>query len=198
MQTDEYGESSSEVPSPAVSPIRSKFLDTSDDCDFAYIVDILRASHYLPAETDVFMLLEKQQHLKGNDNSIVSKLQRRLIFDTINEIKDRDAQLPPWRAIASMNHNNNPLLDKVWTEFQRMRECEVGEDLFETICRVLKKDLAGDAVTGWGHCPVEVSDVVLDIEHLVFKNMVCEIMEDLSLSASPFSMMTPRRKLLFF
>lgn len=181
--------------SPAVSPIRSKFLDaSSDDGDFAYVSDILRASHHLPEESDVFQLLEKQQRLKGNDTSKVSRLQRKLIFDTISEILDRDARLPAWKAVALSSHHVNPALDKVWTEFQRIRECDTAEDLFETICRVLKKDLAGDAITGWVDCPVEMSEVVLDIERLVFKDMVCEVIEDLSALSSP---VMPRRKLVF-
>lgn len=191
MQTDQYGESEDEILSPAVSPIRSKFLDASDDCDFAYVSDILRASHYLPEESDVFQLLEKQQRLKGSDTSKVSRLQRKLIFDTISEILDRDARLPAWKAVASSSH---AALDKVWSEFQRIRDCDIAEDLFETICRVLKKDLAGDAITGWGDCPVEMSEVVLDIERLVFKDMVCDIIDDLSALSSS---MMPRRKLVF-
>lgn len=196
--TDPLGESEEEIWSPIVSPIRSKCLDSpSDDCDFVYVSDILRASHYLPDESDVFLLLEKQQHLKGKDTSKVSRLQRRLIFDTISEILDREAWLPPWKA--GSHHNSALTLDKVWSEFQKIRECDTAEDLFETICRVLKKDLAGDAATGWGDCPVEVSEVVLDIERLVFKDMVSEIIKDLSTSVSSpsSSMMLLRRKLVF-
>ncbi|XP_057781009.1 protein LONGIFOLIA 1-like [Salvia miltiorrhiza] len=188
---DQYGEWEEEIWSPIVSPVRSKCLD--DDCDFVYVSDILRASHYLPEESDVFLLLEKQQHIKGSDSSKVSRLKRKLIFDTISEILDREAWLPPWKVVA--HHDSAIALDKVWSEFQRIRECDTAEDLFETICRVLKKDLAGDAATGWGDCPVEVSEVVLDIERLVFKDMVSEIIGDLSPPSS--SSMMLRRKLVF-
>lgn len=189
---DQYGESEEEFWTPVVSPIRSKSLDSSsDDGDFVYISDIVRASHYLPEDSNVFLLLEKQQHLKGNDTSKVSRLQRKLIFDIISEILERETRLPPWKAVASRICNGNTALDKVWSEFQRIRECDTAEDLSETICGVLKKDLAGDAMTGWGDCPVEMSEVVLDIERLVFKDMVCEIIEDLSASS------WPRRKLVF-
>ncbi|KAG6429129.1 hypothetical protein SASPL_107168 [Salvia splendens] len=181
---DHYGESEEEIWSPIVSPICSKRFDS--DCDFVYISDILRASHYLPEESDVFVLLEKQQHIKGNDTSKVSRLQRKLIFDTITEILAREAWLPPWKA-----RHSAMTLDKVWSEFQKIRECETGhEDLFETICGVLKKDLAGD---GWGDCPMEGSEVVLDIERMVFKDLVSETIEDLSSSST----MMLRRKLVF-
>lgn len=176
--------------SPLVSPIRSKRLDSSEDNDFVYVSDILRASHHLPEkESDVFLLLEDQQHIKGNDTSKVPRLQRKMIFDTVSEILAREARLPPWKAVASMS------LDRVWSEFQRIRECDTADDLFETICRVLKKDLEGDTTTGWGDCPVEVSEVVLDIERSIFKDTVSEIIEDLSSPPSPSMML--RRKLVF-
>ncbi|KAG6426910.1 hypothetical protein SASPL_111149 [Salvia splendens] len=181
---DHYGESEDEIWSPIVSPICSKRFDS--DCDFVYVSDILRASHYLPEVSDVFLLLEKQQHIKGNDTSKVSRLQRKLIFDTITEILAREAWLPPWKA-----HHSAMTLDKVWSEFQKIRECDTGhEDLFETICGVLKKDLAGD---GWGDCQMEGSEVVLDIERMVFKDLVSETIEDLSSSST----MMLRRKLVF-
>lgn len=169
-----------------ISPIRSKFLETSDDCDFLYVSDILRALHNLIEESDVFLVLEKQQYINGNDMSESSRLQRKLIFDTIYEIVGQSK--PPWKATET---TTLPPLDKVWSEFQRIRERETCEDLFETICSVLKKDLAGDAIYGWGTCHVEGSEMVLDIERLIFKDMVCEIIGDLS-----SSMMT-RRKLVF-
>ena len=41
----------------------------SEDCDFAYVWEILRACTYLPEDSDIFLLLEKQQCLKGKDTS---------------------------------------------------------------------------------------------------------------------------------
>ncbi|KAK4441636.1 protein LONGIFOLIA 1 [Sesamum alatum] len=192
---DHSGELEEEPWSPVISPIRSKCVETSDDCDYVYISDILRASHYLPEDSDVFLLLEKQQYLKGNDTSEVSRLQRKLIFDTINEILDRSRWLPPWKAVDI----TKPSLDKVWSEFQRIRERDSAEDLFEIICGVLRKDLAGDAITGWGDCLVEMSEAVLDIERLIFKDLICEAIGDLAALASrgTLSSVMPRRKLVF-
>lgn len=151
----------------------------SDDCDFVYVSEILRASNYLPEDSDVFfLLLEKQQHLKGKDTSRVSTLERRLIFDIINEILDRNRQLPPWKAASRQTS-----VPEIWSEFRRIRERdESEEDLFEVICGVLKKDLAGDAINGWGdcYCSVELSDAVLDIERLIFKDLIGETIRDLA------------------
>lgn len=148
----------------------------SDDCDFVYVSEILRASNYLPEDSDVFfLLLEKQQHLKGKDTSRASTLERRLIFDIINEILDRNRQLPPWKAVSRQTS-----VPEIWSEFRRIRERDESEDLFEVICGVLKKDLAGDAINGWGDCSVELSDAVLDIERLIFKDLIGETIRDLA------------------
>lgn len=193
---DHSGELDDEMWSPEVSSVESK------DSDFVYVSDILIASHYLPEDSDMFLLLEKQQYLKGKDICRVSRLQRKLIFDTVHEILDRNRRLPPWKVVSWSNHDDitEPSLDKVWSEFQRMREQDTAEDLFDTICGVLKKDLAGDGVSGWEDCPIEMSEAILDIERLIFKDLISETIRDLAALESrnilPSSMI-PRRKLVF-
>ncbi|XAR61153.1 hypothetical protein NMG60_11034777 [Bertholletia excelsa] len=190
-----------EIWSPAISPIQSRCDEISDDCDFIYISDILRASNYLPEDCDVFLLLEKQQYLKGKDTSRASRLQRKLIFDTITEILDRNRQLPPWKLISHSNSSAlKPSLRQIWSEFQRIRERDTAgaEDLFDTICGVLRKDLAEDAINGWGDCPVEMSEAMLDIERLIFKDLVGEMIRDLAAFAGGRSAtLAPRRRLVF-
>lgn len=75
-------------------------------------------------------------------------------------------------------------MHQIWSEFQRIRERDTAEeDLFDVICGVLRKDLAGDGVSGWGDCPVEMSEAVLDIERLIFKDLVGETIRDLAVFA---------------
>ncbi|KAL2238817.1 UNVERIFIED_CONTAM: Protein LONGIFOLIA 1, partial [Sesamum indicum] len=187
-----------EIWSPVTSPVGSRSEEISNDSDFVYIADVLRASRYLPDASNVFLLLEKQQCLEGKDTSKASRVQRKLIFDTIDEILDRNRHLPPWKVVYC--NITKPSLDKVWSEFQRIREPETGDDLFETICGVLKKDLDRDAATGWGDCPVEMSEVILDMERLIFKDLISETIRDLAALASRntlSSCVMPRRKLVF-
>ncbi|XP_052169878.1 protein LONGIFOLIA 1 isoform X2 [Diospyros lotus] len=195
---DQLGEFEEEIWSPAFSPIQSKCEEKSDDCDLDYICDILRASNYLPEDSDVFLLLEKQQYLKGKDTSKVSRLKRKLIFDIIAEILDRNRQLPPWKVLSRPNSSTSPSLPQIWSEFQRIRERDAAEDLFDVICGVLRKDLAGDAFNGWEDCPVEMSEAVLDIERLIFKDLVGETIRDLATVAANYTTVSaPRRKLVF-
>lgn len=182
-----------------ISSIQSKFEDEIEDCDLVYISEILRASSYhSEEEADIFLLLEKQQFLKGKDTSQVSRLQRKLIFDTLVEILDRNRQMPPWKAFSTKNsHTAKPSLPQIWSEFQRIRERDTSEDLFGIVCGVLKKDLAVDTTNGWGDCPVEMSEAVLDLERLIFKDLVGESIRDLAEFAGKSSFLAPRRKLVF-
>ncbi|KAE8667000.1 hypothetical protein F3Y22_tig00112471pilonHSYRG00140 [Hibiscus syriacus] len=174
-----FVESEDEVWSPAsaMSSVESKSSDISDDCDFIYISDILRASNHLPDDADIFLLLEKQQYLKGKDTSKVYRLQRKLIFDTIKEILNRKGQLPPWKLNSWTGHGTS--LQQIWSEFQKIRDRDSSDDLFEIICGVLRKDLAGDAVNGWEDCPIEMSEAVLYIERLIFKDLIVETIRGL-------------------
>lgn len=134
----------------------------------------------------------------NKDASKVSKLQRRLTFDTITEIMEQKRNLPPWKAFTTKNWNTSQLLVRqIWSEFQRIREQESSDDLFEVICGVLKKDLAGDAINRWGDYPSEMSEAVLDIERLIFKDLLGESIRDLAESAAKSTCLALRRKLVF-
>ncbi|GMH25781.1 hypothetical protein Nepgr_027624 [Nepenthes gracilis] len=195
---DQPAEFEDEVFTPSSSAVHG---NESDGADFIYVSDILRASNFLlPRETDVFLLLEKEQYLKGNDTSRVSTLRRKLIFDATNEILDRSWRLPPWKLILPENAvSGKPLLSRVWSEFQRIQQPGPSEDLFDTICGVLRKDLAADLIDGWGQCPVEVSEAVLDIERLIFKDLIGETIRELAASSRccVAVVAAPRRKLVF-
>lgn len=178
-----------------MSSLESKSEGKSGDCDYVYISEILRASNYLPQDSDIFLLLEKQQYLKGKDTSEVPRLQRRLIFDTINEILIRNRELPPWKPNSWTNSTS---LHQIWSEFQRIRETDASSDLFEVIRGVLRKDLTGDGMSGWLDWPIEMSEAVLDIERLIFKDLIGETIRDLAAFSGTCSKVSaPRRKLVF-
>ncbi|XP_010679143.2 protein LONGIFOLIA 1 isoform X2 [Beta vulgaris subsp. vulgaris] len=174
---------------------------SSDDSEFSYVSEVLRASNYLPDDNNLFLLLEKQSSIRGStkDKSKASILQRKLIFDTVNEILDRNRELPPWKTVLITDSTSGrPPLEQIWSEFQKIRERGPSEDLLEVISGVLKKDLAGDSITGWADCPMEMSEVVLDIERLIFKDLVGETIRDLATFAGESTgLQAPRRKLVF-
>ncbi|KAJ0871083.1 putative protein LONGIFOLIA [Helianthus annuus] len=161
----------------------------SGDSDFKYISEILRASKYLPVNSSAFLFLEKQQSLNENDSSNSSKLQRKLVFDVVTEILNHNKDLPP-----SLTKSSNTV-KKICSEFQKIREPETAENLLDQICSVLKKDLAGD--NGWGDHPVEISEAVLYIERLIFKDLVSETIRELAQFAGKTTVLATRRKLVF-
>ncbi|XAR58588.1 hypothetical protein NMG60_11014055 [Bertholletia excelsa] len=195
---DQLGELDEDDWNPLIWTIQSKGEHESDDCDFVYISEILRAFDHLPPEADIFLLLEKQQYLKGNDISKASTLQRKLIFDTIAEILHRNRQLPPWKVVQSppFTANDRPPLHQIWSEFRRIRELDTAVDVFDMICRALRKDLAGDAIDGWRDRPMEISQAVLDIERLIFKDLVGDTIRDLAALAG-HNLVGVRRRLVF-
>ena len=190
-----------EVGSLESHSVELKFEEEPEDCDFLYVSEILQASNYFPEDCDVFLLLEKQQSLKGKDASKVSRLERKLIFDTITEIINRKRKLPPWKAAISISSSGKSSLQQIWAEFIRIRERETSEDMFDIICGVLRKDLAGDSISGWGDCPLEMSEAVLDIERLIFKDLVGETIRDLAAFSGKIraqaASAASRRKLVF-
>nr|GEU57061.1 protein longifolia 1 [Tanacetum cinerariifolium] len=162
----------------------------SNDPDFTYISQILQASKYLPDDSNLFFLLEKQQFLNGTNTSKASKLHRKLIFDTVSELLDQNEQLPPW--IVTQSHNS---AKQICSEFEKIREPEKADNVLDLICVVLKRDLASN--NGWGNNPIETSEAVLNIERLIFKDLVCETIRDLAEFAGKSTFFAPRRKLVF-
>nr|XP_017232857.1 PREDICTED: protein LONGIFOLIA 1-like isoform X2 [Daucus carota subsp. sativus] len=189
-----------ELGSPRTSSVLLDCGDEINDSDFIYISKVIEAWNSAPEETKdlIFLQLEKQHYMQTKDTSKVSKLQRRLIFDTITEILEQKRNFPPWKALSIKNRNTSrPLVQQIWSECQKIREQQLSDDLFEVICGILEKDLAGDSVVGWGDFPSEMSEAVLDIERLIFKDLVVESIRDLADSATKSSYLAPRRKLVF-
>lgn len=189
-----------ELGSPRISSVLLDCGDEINDSEFIYITKVVKAWNSAPEETKdlIFLQLEKQHYMQTKDTSKVSKLQRRLIFDTITEILEQKRNFPPWKALSIKKQNTSrPLVQQIWSEFQKIREQQLSDDLFEVICGILDKDLAGDSTDGWGEFPSEMSEAVLDIERLIFKDLVVESIRDLADSATNSSNLAPRRKLVF-
>lgn len=189
-----------ELGSLGITPVLLDCEDDINDSDFIYISKVIKAWKLAPEEANdhIFLQLEKQNYMENKDTSKVSKLQRRLIFDIITEIMEQKRNLPPWKAFAIKKWNTSQLLvQQIWSEFQRIKEQESSDDLFEVICGVLKKDLAGEAINRWEDCPLEMSEAVLDIERLIFRDLVGESIRDLAESAAQSTCLPLRRKVVF-
>ncbi|XP_010512762.1 PREDICTED: uncharacterized protein LOC104788682 isoform X2 [Camelina sativa] len=166
-------------------------FSSSLDSEYVYISDILRASHCLPQESDIFSLLEKQQYLKGKCASRAAAQERRLIFDAVQEIVGRRSRLPPWMMVAEADK-----MQVIWSEYQKIRKTKSSteaeeDDLVGYVCGVLGRDLSEDR---WRDRQVDMSEAVLDIERLVFKDLIGETIRHLAFLNRSDSL---RRRLLF-
>ena len=127
-----------------------------------------------------------------------SQLRRRLLFDTVAEIIDRKKHVSsPLEPIARTRSAG--LLRYVWMELRRLKAEPQAGDLNDATCRVIRKDMVGDHL--WGEAFGEISDEVLQIERLLFKDLIADTigeLADVAAWARPrAAVVAPRRKLVF-
>lgn len=195
------------------------------DQDFAYVAEIFRSSSNAAVaastpQLDVYFNLEKQYEEEEyrNSSSSFSSSHRRVIFDTVTEILERKNQqliYSPWttfvrsRSMTNVESTLSPARE-TWTKLKRLLDPVSADDLCELVCGVLKKDLTSCCneaqQQGWSHRSMEMSDAVLDIERLIFKDLVADTIRDLATNSrrSTTTSITKsnttavsRRKLLF-
>lgn len=141
----------------------SMFFSETTDPDHIYISDILSSSSDRPIEPHLFFALEHRRH-----RSIVQprheKLHRKLVFDVVGEILDRKQ--------ASAIESEKNILGELCSEVDRLQGKNSGEeDRSESIVR---DDMARRPMNRreYGR---EVPAVVLDLERLIFKDLVTEL-----------------------
>ncbi|XP_072986973.1 uncharacterized protein [Typha latifolia] len=168
----------------------------SNDHDYVYVADIIRASARYQDPSDLYTLLEKR-HLSSG----ATWLHRRLLFDVAAEILDRKRHESSWdtfaraRSLSSVAVVAEPLLQPVWEEIRRIREpVPAADDLNDVTCAAISKDMSADL--GWTRHSAELSDAVLQIERQIFKDLVADTINDLANLAVHFPAI-PRRKLVF-
>lgn len=182
--------------------------------DFSYVSEILRASDTNPAGGVGFF--QRQKSEAGEEAATATGLKpsphQRLLFDAVLEIVERRRQILPWEAFrcsrspVASAEGRRLLPAEVWAELRRMQDLAPADDLCELICLVLRKDLEGPSAADreWADRPAEMSDAVLDIERLIYKDLVADAIRDLAAFherrrrnrlTSPVA--PPRRRLLF-
>lgn len=174
-------------------------IDESDLDDFRYVSDVVLASNLLQntqaigkssgASCAVFSLLESRRK-PGDSDSL--RAHRRLVFDTVMELLQRRRQQTPAKAAEAFVADRR-LLRQIWAEFRSIRRTVAAEDVFEVVSGVIRKDMAGE---GWDECAAEMGDSVLDIERLIFKDLVADTIRELAflIGGKPIPI---RRQLVF-
>ncbi|GAU29175.1 hypothetical protein TSUD_275940, partial [Trifolium subterraneum] len=176
-----------------------RFTSFSDhkDPDHKYISEILLASRLLasprssqalhssgyPINPMLFLALEKIKTNKMHDNIANTnnheKMQRKLIFDVVNEMLFQklisESSYKPYQQKGTKPEGQH-LLDMLCTEIDKLQRKNknvsvANED--EYLISVLLDDLVQNPTNT--ECYNEIPNVVLDIERLIFKDLITEI-----------------------
>ncbi|KAJ8497923.1 hypothetical protein OPV22_008475 [Ensete ventricosum] len=171
------------------------------DHDYAYVCDVLRVSDRNGEASDaVYTILEKRC-CRHRGASSAARLHRRLLFDAVAEILERSRRVCPWEAFSRAGpppaDGGEEVVRQVWTEVRRIREQMAADDQDGAACAAVRKDMTARHAEGWSLPAVEISDAVLLIERLIFKDLVVETIRALADAGNESRPLLSRRKLLF-
>ncbi|XP_066338300.1 uncharacterized protein [Miscanthus floridulus] len=179
----------------------------SSDPDYAYVavlVRLLGGARRTRDPADAYRAAEQRRRQRGNGESDTWH-HRRLLCGAVAEALERQRAACPWEPAAWLR--GAELVAHAWAEVRRAGEPVVaraaGEDadLNDVTCSAIRRDLAADSCGPWGSLQqgqrqrhgAEVADAVLQIERLVFKDLVADTIRELADADRPL----PRRKLVF-
>ncbi|KAL1809645.1 hypothetical protein ACET3Z_026635 [Daucus carota] len=146
----------------------------------------------LPLSPKLFCVLEKvmcntklveENHEKERQSKFNKAIQRKLLFDVVNEILAHKSTLTgsvkPWihqnlRAENSMRGDKlfKELCSKI-THKQSATDSSVVGD-YDSITTVLSADMINES--GWAAYNFELPEIVLDIERMIFKDLIGEVL----------------------
>ena len=103
------------------------------------------------------------------------------------------------RKYQGCKTHKKQLVQQVWSEIQCLPSV-LSEDFWDTMFAILERDLV-QTENSWIDHKTELSGVVLDMERMIFKDLMNETIGDLGALSSrcrqPNLLSTPRRKLHF-
>jgi hypothetical protein len=106
------------------------------------------------------------------------KMQRKLIFDVVNDILVKKLIL---EELAGQELKGKKLFEELCTEIDDLQPQNRNESFVhhedENLISLLWRDLK-DRNTIWTNCCSEIPNLVLDIERLIFKDLITEVVSD--------------------
>ncbi|CAL4983791.1 unnamed protein product [Urochloa decumbens] len=189
----------------------------SGNPDYAYVAEVVRlfggarsssSSRRLRDPSDVYKAAEEQWARRGlpGGGDTWRQHDRRLLCGAVGEALERQRAAWPWEPEAWLR--GAELVDHVWAEVRRAGEPVAAdaeaagveaEDLNGVTCSAIRRDMAADEGP-WAPkqqkrmvCGEEAAEAVLQIERLVFKDLVADTIRELA----DVGWSLPRRKLVF-
>uniref|UniRef100_A0A0E0MGP4 DUF4378 domain-containing protein n=1 Tax=Oryza punctata TaxID=4537 RepID=A0A0E0MGP4_ORYPU len=168
------------------------------DPDYAYVAEVVKVVDRTRDPSGVYAAAEKTTTRAAAAGDDTCHHHRRLLCAAAVEALDRRRAACAWDPVSWLR--GGELVDHVWSEVRRAREpvasADADLDLNELIRGGVVRDLATDhhRWTPSSQQPgAEVGDAVLQIERLVFKDLVADTIRELA-DVEP---RLPRRKLVF-
>ncbi|RLM69910.1 serine/arginine repetitive matrix protein 1 [Panicum miliaceum] len=191
--------------------------EASGDPDYAYVAELVRLfggarGRRLRDPADVYKAAEQRRLQRGCDDPGDTWHHRRLLCGAVGEALERQRAACPWEPAAWLR--GAELVGHVWAEVRRAAEpapppaaaaeedVEAEEDLNAVTCSAIRRDMAADEAR-WAPtqqqrrvgvvCGAEAAEAVLQIERMVFRDLVADTIRELADADRPL----PRRKLVF-
>ncbi|KAH0969316.1 hypothetical protein GBA52_028830 [Prunus armeniaca] len=160
-------------------------LCDSTNPDHVYISDILLASGILRTNTKPFddgKICKAILQSKPDD-----KIQRKLVFDVVNEfliqklvVEDSFKQWFSPHKLAEGKPRGQQLFRELCSEVDQLQRNNLNgslDDEDDSLRNILLEDFM-DQAKNWTECDSEIPGVVLDVERLIFKDLITEIVSD--------------------
>lgn len=143
--------------------------DLFKDLDSASILQLQQSGDLMTE--NMFLALEetKSNNLRKVQCS-EEVLERRLIFDVVNQILGRKVE--SFNRILS-NHNKQQLLKELCEEIDHL-PCILDEEDEDCFRVMLEKDLKHDSM-GWINGSWDISEVAVTIERMIFRDLISEV-----------------------
>ncbi|KAF3326298.1 protein LONGIFOLIA 1-like protein [Carex littledalei] len=168
------------------------------DPDYIFVAEIMRYSDRCHDSSKLFLSLEKHHKLCGGSATLHH---RRLLNDLVCEILNRHRHMSSWEAFKHAKstcwtqYSQMPDTGIVWQQIQQMREpIIISNEVADVTSSAVSKDMATD--DSWAYQSAELSEAVLQIERMIFKDVVADTIHELA-DVAAVSYHLPRRKLIF-
>lgn len=163
--------------------IASQLTDASSfaDCLWSvtsYIID--------PSIFDQFELNREQGDLslskKTSEDIERDVLDRRILFDSVNEILEANLSPTRWTSLLRTNVHKRPasqqLIQEVWDELKDI-PCTASDEVCDTVYTILQKDLLKGRGQNWSNYDKELGQITTEVEKMIVKDLIDEAVRDL-------------------
>jgi hypothetical protein len=164
--------------------------------DYAYVAELVRLFlHRTRDPGDAYRIAERR---RAGTNGGDTRHRRRLLCGAVAEALERQRSACPWDPAAWLR--GGELVAHVWAEVREPVAAAAAEQEEDVTCGLIRRDLvAADGAWASTLQPqarrpgAEAADAVLQVERLVFKDLVADTIRELA----DADRLVPRRRLVF-